>query len=197
MNIGGSTIDLLGIDPLQVVDVVGETFYRIVKSEHSSGLGTGFGASRFVPPPPTSFKALYAAADLDTAFAEAVLRDRAAGKTGRVPLTLAELQAWDVVEIAVDVLKLADFRPECIGTRLDTDALFARDHKQGQEIGLRMHDDPAGYGGMIFRSRLTNSQNIVVFDRAIVGGLLEKNRTPLLMAGKFGETMDKFQLAII
>ncbi len=55
-------------------------------------LGMGFGETRFASPS-NAFKLLYIAADLATAMAEAIVRDRFEGLDSR-ELTLSDLDGW-------------------------------------------------------------------------------------------------------
>lgn len=189
--------------PLEAIILTGERFCRLVKGHHSDGLGMGWGASRFVPPPTMppgdrDFRALYAARDLDTAFAETVLRDSAVGNFDRFPIPLAVLAAWDVIEIEAVDLRLADLRNrQALAARVPTDALHALDHGEGQKLGREIHADPRGFAGLIFQSRLTGAENIMVFDRSVVSGLRPVSRRSLLECKAFAATIDRFALSIV
>lgn len=127
--------------PLEAIVLTGDRFCRLVKRHHAEGLGVGWGASRFVPPPasppgPRDFRALYGARDLDTAFAETVLRDDAVGYFDRYPISLTLLEQWDLVDIEVSGLCLADLRSHrTLAARVQADALHAQGHGEGQKIG--------------------------------------------------------------
>lgn len=189
--------------PLEAIILTGERFCRLVKRHHADGLGLGWGASRFVPPPASppgdrDFRALYAARDLDTAFAETVLRDSAVGCFDRFPIPLAVLAVWDVIEFETLDLRLADLRNrQALAARVPTDALHALDHGEGQKLGREIHGDPRDFAGLIFESRLTGVENIMVFDRAVVSGLRPVSRRPLLECTTFAATIERFALSIV
>lgn len=189
--------------PLEDIVLTGERFCRLVKRHHADGLGVGWGASRFVPPPASppshgDFRALYAARDLDTAFAETILRDNAVGCFDRFPIPLTVLGQWDVVDVETLGLRLVDLRShQTLAARVPTDALHAQGHGEGQKLGREIHDDPRIYAGLLFQSRLTGVENIMVFDRAIAPGLREVSRRPLLQCKAFAATIDRFVLSIV
>lgn len=193
----------VNLRPLEVLALAGDRFLRLVKNHHTDGLGMGWGASRFVPAPASppsdrDYRALYAARDLDTAFAETVLRDEAVECFDRFPIPLKTLAIWDVVEIVASALPLADLRNhQVLAARVPTDALHAQLHDEGQRLGREIHGDPRGFAGLIFQSRLTGVENIMVFDRAIEPGLLEVSRQPLLKCKAFAATIDRFALSIV
>lgn len=175
---------------------------RLVKSLHVDGLGVGWGPSRFVPdptglPPDRRFRALYAASTLDTAFAEAILRDRAAARTATFLLDLDELAAWDVVSIHIDRLRVVDLTgPRMLAARVPTDAVRAQDQASGQALGLALHHHRSAPDGVLYPSRLTGEANIVVFDRAIGAGLRQTDRLPLLEVTDFARILDLFEIRI-
>lgn len=193
----------MSLRPLQVTELVGDRFCRLVKRHHTDGLGVGWGSSRFVPPPaspPTSqdYRALYAARDLDTAFAETILRDDAVGCFDRFPIPLTTLAQWDVVEIETSDLRLADLRShQVLAARVPTDALHAQMHDEGQKLGREIRDDPRNFAGLLFQSRLTGVENIMVFERAITSSLREISRQPLLRCKSFAATIDSFMLSVV
>lgn len=193
----------LSLRPLEVLPLSGESFFRLVKNHHPDGIGTGWGASRFVPPPASppstqDYRALYAARDIDTAFAETVLRDGAVGCFDHFPIPLRVLATWDLVEIVATGLMLADFRNhQILAARVSSDALHAQMHDEGQKLGREIYGDPRGFAGLIFQSRLTGVENIMVFDRAVPLSLRQTSRQPLLKCKAFASTIDRFALSIV
>lgn len=193
----------VNLRPLKGHTLDGDHFFRLVKNCHLEGLGVGWGASRFVPRPASppsdrDYRALYAARDLDTAFAETVLRDEAVGCFDAFPIPLKVLQIWDVVEILASDLTLADLRNhQALVARVATDALHAQVHDEGQKLGREIYDDPRDFAGLIFQSRLTGVENIMVYDRAISLGLQSVSRQPLLKCKAFAATLDRFALSIV
>lgn len=190
-----------GQRPLEFVSVADRTFIRLVKRHHHDGLGVGWGASRFVPDPGSggsaAFRALYAASDLDTAFAETVLRDEATDHFGAYPIPLTSLKIWDVVEIKASDVSLVDLRAtQMLAARVATDALQGQDHSKGQALGLELHEDPRKPQGLLYTSRLTGSDNIMIFEKAIASNLAQVKRQALLETALFAETLDRFRISI-
>lgn len=193
----------VSLRPLEAIVLSGDRFCRLVKRHHVDGLGVGWGASRFVPPPAASptardYRALYAARDLDTAFAETILRDSAVGWFDRFPIPLTTLAQWDVVEFEASGISLVDLRThQVLAARVPTDALHARMHGEGQKLGREISEDPRNFAGLLFQSRLTGVENVMVFERAIASGLREISRQPLLECKAFARTIDRFMLSIV
>ena len=175
---------------------------RLVRRHHPSVTGVGWGASRFVPdpgslPPPERFRALYAASDLTTAFAETVLRDAAVGQPDRCPLSLDELREWDVAELRGDGLVAVDLTgPHLVAARVATDAVRAMDQSDGQMLGLEIHGDARAFDGILYPSRLTGSENLAVFERAIPRCVRAISRRPLLDEPGFAAVLDDLALVI-
>ena len=178
-------------------------FVRLVRRHHPSATGTGWGASRFVPDPSglspnRRFRALYAASDLTTAFAETVLRDAAVNRPDRYPLSVVELAEWDVAELRVDRLDAVDLMgPHLVAARVATDAVRATDQSEGQALGLEMHDDPRGFDALLYPSRLTGAENLMIFERAIARHLTAATRRPLLDVPAFAAALDELAVTIM
>ncbi|MGO1079651.1 RES family NAD+ phosphorylase [Inquilinus sp. CA228] len=141
---------------------------RILPSRHrSTPAGAGFGSSRFSSPSRT-FKVLYAAEDFATAFAEAVVRDRFAGKTRRY-LYRPHLDALCITAISssreLTLLDLTGAATYELG--VDTDTSRARTHQPGQAFSEALHTELAGIDGILFNSRLTGGLCVAVYGRAL------------------------------
>ena len=175
---------------------------RLVRRHHPSATGVGWGASRFVPdpgdlPPDRRFRALYAAPDLTTAFAETVLRDAAVGLPDRYPLSLEELDLWDVATLHADGLVAVDLTgPHLVAARVATDAVRAMDQTEGQRLGLEVHSDSRAFDALLYPSRLTGSENLMVFERAIPGRVTAASRGPLLEEPAFAAVLDDLRVII-
>jgi hypothetical protein len=182
--------------------IEGRTFRRLVRRRHPSATGVGWGASRFVPdpgslPPARRFRALYAASDLTTAFAETVLRDAAVDRPDRYPLGLDELADWDVAELRADGLAAVDLTgPHLVAARIATDAVRAADQTEGQRLGLEIREDPRGLDAILYPSRLTGGENLMVFEAAIVAHLALMSRAPLLEMPAFADVLDDLGVVI-
>ncbi|MGG7565502.1 RES family NAD+ phosphorylase [Rhodovulum sp. DZ06] len=188
--------------PFSRIEITDRRFLRLVRWAHPDPLGVGPGGSRFVPAPGAAggqaFRALYAARDLATAFAETILRDEAVDRPQDFPVAMAELEAWSVVELRVRALSLVDLTGDApLRARIASDAVRARDQAEGRRLGAEIHADPRGFDGALYPSRLTTGENIVVFERAISRGLAAEARGPLLDAAGFGEVLDRFRVGLV
>lgn len=144
------------------------------------------------------FRALYAARDLATAFAETILRDEAVNRPGEHPVAMAEIDAWSVVELKTVAVSLVDLTGDApLRARVASDAVRARAHHEGRRLGAEIHADPRGFDGALYPSRLTTGENIVVFERAISTGLVVENRSPLAVAPELGAVLDRFGVGIV
>mgnify|MGYP006271288061 CR=1 FL=1 len=148
-------------------------------------------------PPARRFRALYAASDLTTAFAETVLRDAAVDQPHRYPLSIDELADWDVAELRVDGLAAVDLTgPHLVAARISTDALRAADQTEGQRLGLEIREDPRRFGAILYPSRLTGAENLMVFESVIAEHLTPVSRAPLLEVPAFASVIDELGAVI-
>ena len=174
----------------------------MVLSRYSDGLGIGTGPSRFVPDlpisDPRSYQAIYAAQDVDTAFAETFLRDSIADQPGDFPIDIGNLLMWDIVEMQAADVDVADLRvSQMMASRVASDALHGVQHKKGQDLGLELHGRDPKVNGIVFNSRFTNSENIMIFDRAKASCLFMKKRTPIMQCPDFAATIVRFKLSLV
>lgn len=175
---------------LPIVGVpAGERFIRIIQTKYASGLGVGFGSTRFSDPryikgDPTAhlFSTLYATTTVDTAFDEAVLRDLRDGVAGEVLISRAELQLFDICVVrVVSELRLVNLtHPSARRIGVPTDVTGYSQHHLSQRYAYALHCHPDQPDGVFYRSRFTHEFNIAVFDRAIDRCLTQIQRKPLL-----------------
>ena len=140
---------------------------RLFAARHSATpANTGHGSSRFSSPS-RSFRTLYAAADFETALAEAVIRDRFEGRARRV-IYQATLETFVATEIGSSrSLALLDLTGDH-GYRLgiNTDAIRGRTHQPGQLFAEELVSQ-IGHDGILYSSRLTGATCFALFDTAI------------------------------
>lgn len=151
-----------------------KSYLRVMPKQHKKiPLGMGFGKSRFSSPN-DRFKLLYAAPDLETAIAEAIVRDRFEGKAKRI-LDIGEIDEFAVAEISTrKELTLLDLRKSgLLKLGVSTDAARAKAHLEGQLLSEDVHHQFL-LDGILYASRLTGADCIAVYDRAV---------TPKLKAG--------------
>lgn len=120
------------------VDLSG--FVRIVPARHAqTPLGMGLGRSRFASPD-DSFRLLYVAASCETAVAETIVRDRFQSRRDREILK-SELGLYALAEVrSLEPPQLLDLRYD--GASLlgvDTDAVRARDQRQGRQFSASLY----------------------------------------------------------
>lgn len=168
---------------------------RIMKREYAATpLGTGYSSSRFSAKD-QSFKVLYAAADLPTALAEAVIRDRFQAAAER-EIEREELDSWAAAEVrASRTLRLVDLRGRgAFLLGIDTDAVGAREHEQGQLFATALH---GGFDadGILYSSRLTAVDCMAVFDRA-VGKLKASEAVDLTRIGMLTASLDELRVIL-
>lgn len=140
---------------------------RILPTKHrATPAGAGFGSSRYSSPT-DAFRVLYAADSFQTAFAEAVVRDRFEGKSRRY-LYRPHLEQVCLTAISSSRdLTLLDLRgAAAYEVGVDTDGSRARDHAVGQALSQAVHDQMADVDAILFDSRLTTGACVAIYDRA-------------------------------
>jgi hypothetical protein len=148
-------------------------FYRIFKASHPNPLGFGKTQSRFADPRPLAanqrFGVVYLGQTLKGCFVEAILRDRAAGSIGTFLLTRHELEEWRIAQISSSQpLRLVDLRGDgMLRMRVSSDALRGRDHSLGMTWSLAFYQHREAPDGILYNSRLNESLNVAVYDRAV------------------------------
>ncbi|WP_260581988.1 RES family NAD+ phosphorylase [Sphingopyxis sp. PET50] len=147
------------------IDVTG--YLRIIEARHrATPTGMGHGETRFASPA-GSFTLLYAAQDLPTALAEKVVRDRFQGRRKRI-LLQADIEEQVVASlVAREPLKLLDLRTSG-ASRLGvpTDAVRGRSQQAGRKFSQQLYD-ATDFDGIVYMSRITNSECVALYDRAV------------------------------
>jgi hypothetical protein len=151
------------------VDVTG--YVRILARVHAATpLGMGPGRSRFSSPR-DKFRQLYLAQDPTTAFAETIIRDRYEKEAERLLLE-EELHRYSIAAVRnPQPLFLLDLRNE--GASLlgvPTDAVRAKAQAAGRRLSQSLYDQTT-FDGIVYMSRITNRQCVVVYDRAVASKL--------------------------
>ncbi|PHR62204.1 MAG: hypothetical protein COA43_00760 [Robiginitomaculum sp.] len=152
---------------------------RIILSKHSDGLGTGLGLSRFCNTG-CGFEVLYLARDYETAFAEAVLRDKLNRRAKRF-LTDADLANKSSVTISsVRQLKLLNLRGNgALKTGIPSAAIKHTNHKSGRSLSRYLHKH-YDVDGILFDSRLTGAPCIAIYSDS-KSAMVEINRDDNLL----------------
>jgi hypothetical protein len=152
--------------------------------------------------PDNSFGVLYAAFDLETAFAETVLRDRPmrAGAAS-IPLDYAELEERVVVSLegqgranALQLIKLYD--EGLVAARTDNSISSADDYALTQRWAQAFHEHPAQADGIVYMSRYLGARrSVALFERAAtriaIGAVM-----PILDHPELARILDLFSVAI-
>lgn len=177
----------------------GTVFVRLYLTRHPDPLGFGYGKSRFSDPTGKAFGVVYAGSTLKVAFNEVVLRDRGDGRTGSVPIPLAELEALTCAEIEViDELQLVDITGDGpLRMGVPSDVVGARDQSLAQVWSSAFHGHSSEPDGVYYPSRLNEERNIALYDRSLVK-MRAKRVCPLLSKRReLARLIIEFDLAII
>lgn len=183
----------------------GTRIRRISKAHHVDPLGFRKTPSRFSDPrvdldESGRFGVVYFAQTLYACFVEAVLRDKAVGRVGPVPIELSELESHSVAHFDTNrELDLLDLREDgALRMRIPTDVAQASDHTLARRWAVAIHAHPRSVDGVIYRSRLNGEENIALFDRAVTSGRLDLvSRGPLLAEPGLGWIIDRLGIEII
>lgn len=146
------------------IDVTG--YLRIMDAAHrTTPTGMGYGKTRFASPT-DSFKLLYVAQDLQTALAEAIIRDRYQGKQKRELLEEDVEQSVIASMTSLAPLKLLDLRASG-ASRLGvpTNAVRGRAQQSGRRFSQELYDT-TDFDGIVYMSRITNAECVAIYDRA-------------------------------
>lgn len=146
-------------------------YLRVMPKVHAATpLGMGFGQTRFSAPD-NSFKVLYIARDVATAIAETIIRDRFEGRAKRI-LDLTEVDDWAFSEVSTTApLTVLDLRTTgLLRLGVSTNAARAKNHATGRRLSKALHDRFA-IDGILYASRLTSAECVVVYDRAVTARL--------------------------
>lgn len=147
--------------------VLPEAYLRCTPLVHrATPLGMGHGHTRFASPT-DSFKLLYVAADLATAIAETIIRDRFEGTATREIMS-SDVVTWGACEVgAKQYLRLLDLRGEgCFKLGISTDIVGAKAHHEAKAFSQHLYDT-TDLDGMIYHSRLRRKNCLAIYDRAV------------------------------
>lgn len=146
------------------IDVTG--YLRIMDAAHrATPIGMGYGKTRFASPT-DSFKLLYVAQDLQTALAEAVIRDRYQGKQKRELLEEDIEQSVIANMVSLAPLKVLDLRTSGASRLgLSTNAVRGRAQQSGRRFSQELYD-ATDFDGITYMSRITNAECVAIYDRA-------------------------------
>ncbi|WP_432344177.1 RES family NAD+ phosphorylase [Shinella yambaruensis] len=172
-------------------------YVRIIPSVHqATPLGCAAGVSRFGGTK-KDFAVLYAARNLATALAETVVRDRYEGLEDRRLFT-TELTERSAVQLGtIKPLRLVDLRKGgCLKLGISTDITGAKCFDEAQQFADFVYKDHT-IDGILYASRLTSENCVVVFDRAITSHLVEKCIAPLAQLGEVGSALDKLNVELV
>ena len=144
-----------------------QSYLRLMPVAHMAApLGMGFGQTRFSSPS-RAFRLVYIARDVATAVAETIVRDRFEGVTERV-LDQTEIEEWAIAEVAAPTpLVVIDLRTTgLLRLGVSTDAARAKEHREGQNLSEALYGSFA-IDGLLYSSRLTSTECVAVYDRAV------------------------------
>lgn len=147
-------------------------------SHRATPLGMGYGQTRFASPT-DSFKLLYIAADLATAIAETIVRDRFEGASVR-QLDIMDIQPWGVCEVDATVpVRVLDLRGDgCFKLGISTDVTGAKAHSESRAFAQALYDT-TDLDGILYSSRLRKRNCIAVYDRSVSDHLIAKPMVPI------------------
>jgi hypothetical protein len=146
---------------------------RLIKDKHKDGLGFSKSArSRFSDPDLTSprYGVIYAGQDLGTSVAEAIVRDSKSGNPGRMVLSYKRaIKEWRAIVVSsTKPLKLLNLTGVgLIRFGVPINIIRQKSQLSARKLGNAIHDNKAGFDGILYGSRLTTGQCIAVFDRGI------------------------------
>jgi len=142
---------------------------RIIwKKYAATPLGCSKTLSRFSSPS-EEFGVLYCAESIATSIAETIVRDRfeAVHQSDRW-IHISEIEDRSLLTISsCQSLTLLDLTPpNSTKIGINTDAVGARSHAQGQALSKDLYENVPKADGIYYRSRITGGDCIVVFDRS-------------------------------
>lgn len=182
------------VDPDRLLRIVGRDFVSPLRFRRDANY-------RFDAPDGT-FGVLYAALDLETAFAETVLRDRPMhAATANIPLAFAELEARVVVTLAgrgravpLRLIKLYD--EGLVAAHLDNAISSVDDYPSTQCWAKAFHDHPVKADGIVYMSRFLGARRSVALFERSSSSFGVGSTTPLVDHPDFARLLDLFSLAV-
>jgi RES domain len=154
--------------------------------------------------PDESFGVLYAAFDLETAFVESIVRDKAH------PLPAGEHLFIDYETLASryiamlsrsssgGVLRLAQlYGAGLSAVKADNRLATVDDYATTQQWAKAFHAHPGNIDGIVYMSRyLGNRRSVVIFDRAR-GAIRFNNSLPLLHHAELARLLDTYHVSLV
>lgn len=172
-------------------------YVQIIPSAYNATpLGCATGASRFSGTS-RNFAVLYAARNLATALAETVVRDRYEGLDDR-RLFVTELADRSAVQLdTIKPLRLVDLRNGgCFKLGISTDIAGAKCFDEAQQFADFVYKDNT-IDGILYASRLTTENCVVVFDRAITSNLSDSCIAPLIQLEQVVQALDTLNVKLV
>ena len=144
---------------------------------------------------------MYAGQTLMSALCETVIRDRfeAVPPSHRV-LEMSEIErkAVCVISSKMDMQLLDLTGAGAIALGLNTDAIGSKDHSYGRAFSdaLYLHTGLTGIDGILYRSRLTLSPCVAIYDRAISSKLNSVMVGPLKNISNLNGTLEELEISL-
>jgi len=173
-----------------------KSYLRVMPAAHmTTPLGMGFGHTRFSSPA-QKFRLVYIARDLATAIAETIVRDRFEGASKRV-LDDSEIEEWAVAELtATDPLLVIDLRTTgLLRLGVSTDAARGKAHTEGRLFSQALYDAFA-VDGILYSSRLTASECLAVYDRAVSAKLVSSSALNLVRQSNLVSALQSIDIRV-
>ena len=164
-------------------------------AHRATPLGMGYGRTRFASPA-DSFKLLYIAADLATAIAETIVRDRFEGAAART-LDITDIQPWGVCEVDTKApLRLLDLRGDgCFKLGVSTDITGAKAQKESRVFSQALYDT-TDLDGILYSSRLRKQNCIAIYDRAVPAHLTARAAVPVETLAQLVPALRKLKIKL-
>lgn len=176
-------------------------FVRVTRMAHAATpLGAGFAPSRFASPT-GAFKVIYLAADLATAVAETLVRDRFEGgrreDRSRRRLMVEEADLWGATAVAsARPLTLVDLRTTgLLRLGVSTDAARAKAQVEGRRLSDAVHRQSTA-DGLLYLSRLTGQPCVCLYERA-VDALTATPVVPLARLERFVDALAALDVTLV
>jgi hypothetical protein len=188
---------------LVTTEVAPASLLRLASATHLSGDPFRRNALYRFDAPDASFGVFYAAFDLETAFAESVVRARAHALPAGEPLLIdyVTLASRHVVTLAVSSparsLRLAQlYGAGLSAARTDNRIATVDDYGTTQRWAKAFHAHPENIDGIIYMSRYVgNRRSVVLFDRAR-DAIAFNPPVPLLHHPELAQVLDTYNVSL-
>ena len=193
-------INTAAIERYTVKMSISRWFRNFDSKFQSISLGVGKSDSRFTLIG-GNFAAMYAGQTLMSALCETVIRDRfeAVPPSQRVlGMSEFERRAVCLISSRTDMQLLVLNGAGAIALGLNTDALGSKDRSHGRAFSdaLYLHTGLTGIDGILYRSRLTLSPCVAIYDRAISSKLNSVMVGPLMNISNLNGTLEKLEISL-